>query len=231
MRVQDGAIRRTKNGGWLHKINGHAAVDYQPSVKKEYTRDWTKLLFRCASETPTTLLADYATRLGVTEEALASLGCCYCKEHNAWLYPMSDGDGNIIGARLRRDDGGKFAVEGSKQGIFLPVMELSDPLFACEGPTDCAAALSIGLSAVGRPSCTGGNEHIVKIVNRYGIKRAIIVADNDAPGLAGAKALARELRRIKTVRWCPPAKDLRAFVGEGGTKEYILCMIQSLRFQ
>jgi hypothetical protein len=68
---------------------------------------------------------------------------------------MCDGYGEVVGIRLRNERG-KFAVRGSRQGVFVAGVPAQKTLFVCEGPTDTAAAVDLGLFAVGRPNCCCG---------------------------------------------------------------------------
>jgi hypothetical protein len=54
-------------------------------------------------------------------------------------------------------------------------------------------------------------------INRLHIQRAILISDNDGPGIEGAKALASELQ-IPVAAILLPAKDLRQFLAYGGTR-------------
>jgi DNA primase len=130
---------------------------------------------------------------------------------------MRDGAGSIVGIRLRADDGRKWAVKGSHQGIFIPSVQAQPIVYVTEGPTDTAAALTIGLYAIGRPSCNSGGQELKTACKRLGIRKAVLVADNDEPGIKGASKIASELG-LPTCIYVPPAKDLREFVKLGGTK-------------
>jgi hypothetical protein len=82
----------------------------------------------------------------------------------------------------------------------------------CEGPTDAAAALALGYEPIGRPSCSGQEQHVVETCRRYGWQRVTLCAEADGPGIAGAKALARTLHAARiAVRMVAPRehKDLR----------------------
>src|SRR5439155_4372061 len=98
--------------------------------------------------------------------------------------------------RLRRPDGAKFAVRGSKDGLFLPATDSNDEsgaLLICEGPTDTAALLDMGYSnVIGRPSCTGGIKLLVAIV-RQRFRDVVVISDGDTPGRIGAHNLASVL--------------------------------------
>ena len=159
---------------------------------------------------------------------------------------MCDGHGNVVGIRLRRADGIKFAVRGSRQGIFLCTCERLAPaaaqtvanqanessqptvsgglssrtLFVCEGPTDTAAAVELGLFAVGRPNCCCGGADIKIYARRHQCHRVVIISDNDKPGLDGARKVGLEIKLPFAV-YVPPAKDLREFVRLGGTRAMI----------
>jgi hypothetical protein len=99
-------------------------------------------------------------------------------------------------------------------------------IYILEGCTDLAAALTLDLDAIGRPSCRGSVSHTQVTINRLHIQRAILITDNDRPGIEGAKALASELQ-IPVASMLLPAKDLRQFLSYGGTR----CLLDSLERQ
>ena len=90
-------------------------------------------------------------------------------------------------------------------------------IYLVEGVTDLAAALSLGLPAIGRPSCSGCITYVQIAINGLGVKRAIIVGDNDTPGIRGAKQLAEELQ-VPCCNLLLPCKDLREFRRLGGDR-------------
>jgi hypothetical protein len=132
---------------------------------------------------------------------------------------MCDGHGNAIGIRLRNEQG-KFAVRGSRQGLFLADVPAQRTLFVCEGPTDTAAALDLGLFAVGRPNCCCGGPELRIYARHHDCRGVVVIADNDKPGLDGARKVGGELR-LPFAIYVPPAKDLREFVRLGGTRTMI----------
>jgi hypothetical protein len=207
-----------KSGGWLHL---EKKPQFVPPPQKQQPVipeiNAAKLISEWAKETPAQWLESFAASLGVSAHSLAALNAAYAKQHRAWAFPMSNGHGQAVGIRLRSNDGRKWAVRGSKQGIFIPNIEPQRRLFVCEGPTDTAAALSMGLFAVGRPSCQGGNHDVLTLCVEKGIREVVIVSDNDEPGLNGARKLASELP-TKTITYTPPAKDLREFYRSGGAR-------------
>ena len=142
---------------------------------------------------------------------------------------MRDGYGNIVGIRLRNEHG-KFAVRGSRQGIFTADLPRQTTLFVCEGPTDTAAAVELGLFAVGRPNCCCGGPEIRSFARRHQCRRVVMVSDNDKPGLDGARKVGVEINLPFAV-YVPPAKDLREFVRLGGTRNMIESTLNSTIWQ
>jgi hypothetical protein len=111
-------------------------------------------------------------------------------------------------------------VRGSRQGIFTADVPRQTTLFVCEGPTDTAAAVELGLFAVGRPNCCCGGPEIRSFARRHQCRRVVMVSDNDKPGLDGARKVGVEINLPFAV-YVPPAKDLREFVRLGGTRAMI----------
>jgi hypothetical protein len=146
---------------------------------------------------------------------------------------MTDVGGRVLGIRLRLENGRKFAVTGGREGLFIPTGLPDSPttLFVAEGATDCAALLDLGLSAVGRSSCTGGTRLLVELVARRRPGRVVIVADADEPGQRGADALACVLcAYVRDVRIItPPAgvKDARAWKLDGATAADVLDAVEA----
>jgi hypothetical protein len=170
-------------------------------------------------------VAAFAAALGVSVAALVAVGAAWAPPHAAWAFPMCDGYGNVVGIRLRNERG-KFAVRGSRQGIFTTTDHgplTTGPqktLFVCEGPTDTAAAVELGLFAAGRPNCCCGGLEVRAYARRHKCANAVMVSDNDKPGLDGARKVGGELGLPYAV-YVPPAKDLREFVRLGGTRAMI----------
>lgn len=237
---EDGAVaicmrvaspRPARNGGWVHGI-GHARPVLvrparPPAVKPPLAMAAT-LLAAWTAETSLSALYDFAESLGVSASSLAALGTCRAAPHDAWAFPMRDGAGAIVGIRLRNDQGRKWAVPGSREGLFYPEAGFEDPvLVVCEGPTDTAAAWSIGLPAIGRPSCLGAVDPFKVFARRQRVRQLILIGDNDKPrkspdgrwwqpGLEGAMKLAQQCGLpFKLV--VPPVKDLREWVRAGLT--------------
>jgi hypothetical protein len=237
MRVESG--KAVRNGGWLHRIGS----DSMPARAWSARATWDA----ASSRRGEVALFDAGTyhaglrergdwrdvdglalSLGLCPYALATLHPAWDHWHDAWEFPMRDGSGKIVGIRLRANDGRKWAVKGSREGLFFdPALGRVAEVMLCEGPTDTAAAISLGFAAVGRPSCSGGVDLTRAFCFRHGVKRVIVMADHDAPhrrpdgsvwypGRDGAQRLVTALGLpFKMVM--PPAKDLRQWVSEGAT--------------
>jgi hypothetical protein len=168
-----------------------------------------------------------AFSLGLSERSLRRLNVGWHRSHRCYSFPMRDDQGRIVGIRLRRPNGAKFAVRGSQSALFM-LADLSSPLrlFISEGPTDCAALLDMGLTAVGRPSCSGGADMLTRLIHRLRPHDVVIVADADLPGRQGAASLAQDLilqvPLVKVIE--PPAsvKDIREWKRQGATAADVL---------
>lgn len=133
---------------------------------------------------------------------------------------MKDFREQHIGIRYRDTSGKKWAEKGSRQGLFVPFDDPQPDLYITEGPTDCAAMLSMGLFAIGKASAMQGPEEIVKFIQKNRIRRVIVIADNDTAGLNGAKKLI-DVCPVPCCELVLPAKDAREFYRNGGTRELI----------
>ncbi|KAA1258363.1 Zinc-binding domain of primase-helicase [Rubripirellula obstinata] len=164
-----------------------------------------------------------AKKLQVEPRTLVRLRVGYSEADQATTWPMVDSGGRCIGLRLRGHDGDKWSYRGGRGGLFVPdgIATKIPRLFICEGPSDAAAMLSIGLPAIGRPSCQGAMPATVNFVRRIGCHDVAIVADHDEAGRNGATRLARLLVTVaNTVRIITPGNpgdDARKFIAGGGT--------------
>ena len=171
-----------------------------------------------------------AMRLGVSADALDALGVGLLGSASTW--PMRDYLGRAIGVRLRSlNTGAKYAVKGSKNGLFLPSVDEQVLVLVCEGASDTAAALSLGFFAIGRPDCKGGRDLIRRWIERRSNRDAVLVADNDEPGQSGAHELAEAIaplvRSVCIIRAPLDSKDLREAVQRGATRADVLALIEA----
>ena len=185
-----------------------------------------------------------AKLLGLPTGPLEQLQVGWSPEHRATSWPMRDAAGAVIGVRLRcPSTAKKWAVKGSAAGLFYPVTlmntEHPERLMVCEGPTDTAAMLSVGLHAVGVPSAGGCCDLVTQLVRRLNAAEVVIVADADGPGLAGAERIAEALlivARVRIVSPCDGAKDARAWVCGGADRAVIesaadRCSVRSIAME
>lgn len=235
MRESSSRPHNLKSGevGYFHQLkDAHISSPHRKSKPDpEPAINVGKIMEQWRQETSSEWIDSFAKKISVQPNALRRLGCAWSEEHRAWGFPMSDGYGNLTGIRLRTMEGAKFAVRGSHTGIFLPGCESYKTALVCEGPTDTAAALTLGFYAIGRPSCSGGVPHIVTAFRRLGVTSAIIIADNDEAGVGnehrGAVSLQRHLK-IRSALIVLPAKDLREFISLSGTRDLLDTMIENL---
>lgn len=169
------------------------------------------------------LIDGFACELGVEGAALRALDVRYNPFDKCWSFPMRDADGKIVGLRYREFGGSrKWSARGSHDGLFFsPALLRSSlnthtsslrTLYIVEGASDTAAALSLGLMAVGRSSCSSGAALLKELLARLRPSSLAIIADNDAPGLAGARALSQELGSARILTPPEGCKDLRGHV-------------------
>lgn len=233
MRVKSPHPCGGKSGGWFHDADGSLPEIpvYAPLPTAPPDIDCAAYLNRW--ETPAGMIDEFAATLGLAPSSLRSLGARWAAEKNAWAFPMRDGDGRIVGIRLRgaKDAAArKWSIVGSRQGLFLPpVLDLTAPVptvYLCEGPTDTAALLGLGLNAMGRPNDRGGGEYICARLARFGVLCAVVVVlDRGESGIDGGNELAAmiQARRLAhSVRTLLPPegfKDARAWVRGGATAD------------
>lgn len=164
-----------------------------------------------------TVLRSFADSLAVTTESLKSLGIG--RDRDAWTFPERNADGEIVGIAKRPDRGKKHMVTGSKRGLTLawPLdgyagSSPNDPILIVEGATCAAAGLDLGFTTIGRPSATGGADHLRALLNG---QHVVVVGENDKAGRLGAEkvaqALAGDAASVRIIY--PPSddKDLRAW--------------------
>lgn len=216
MRVE--SAKQCANGGWLHRGPSDGQRIEHPSKPEHPKRIDFAYLTQAYRAALNGHLADHAVHLGVTVASLDRLEAGWDGE--ALCFPMRDAAKRIVGIRRRIVAGGKNSVSGGHEGCFVPIGLGPDPLYICEGPTDTAAMLSIGLTAIGRPNCTGGTIIVAALV---ALRHVVIVADSDTPGLRGASALAKKLtplcKSVDMIEPPDPYKDVRQWIQAGATKK------------
>jgi hypothetical protein len=240
------SVRQCGEAGWLHRLQDRPwypthrivrAVTRLPASSPGHDLERLAAQYQAAVDAGESF--QLARSLGLSVEALTALGIGWSSDHHAWSFPMSDARGHVLGIRLRRSNGFKFAVKGGREGLFIPrrvgqgrsgSVPGGTSLVICEGATDTAALLDMGLdSVVGRPSCTGGVRLLVELVRLQGRPAVIIISDNDDPGRRGAENLASVLAEYApSVRIVQPPhgiKDARAWKQAGANREELESVI------
>ena len=208
-RIAEGAVKRVGDAGYLHILIPGKMPD-----RTEYRRpkprpviDFTEQAHQAQSTITDEQVDRLAVSLGVTAKSLKRLSVGY--DGQAYTFPMRDEKRRIIGVRRRFEDGRKLSVKGSTNALFIPKgLSENGRLVICEGPTDCAAALDLGFNAIGRPNCDSKIEMTARFAEG---RKVTIVADNDTPGIKGARKLARKL-----IRHCP---EVKIIVPPAGVKD------------
>ena len=191
---------------------------------------FAELASRCRASISPSQLRLTAEMLGLPPEPLERLGVGRKPDSDATTWPMYDANGFVIGIRLRCPKSGKkWAVKGSRNGLFVPAYPKQEVagsrLFVCEGPTDTAAVISLGLAAVGVPSAGVGGDMLDQMIRSLDPSGIVIVADDDQAGSDGAKRLAIHLADCADVRIMNPPggiKDVRDWVVQGADRSTFL---------
>jgi 5S rRNA maturation endonuclease (ribonuclease M5) len=230
-RVEDGSKKYIDGSGYLHVLKPGVYKKQNPEWKQELPEHNTVLAQlakkQIAARTDDNLGA-VAADLKVSAPSLKRMFMGWSGTHNGATFPMFRHKRRVIGIRIRTMTGKKFAVKGSRQGLFLPDGwndNQKNGVLICEGPTDTAAALDLGFDAIGRPSCLGGTHLISEAVSG---RRVAIVADDDGPGMDGARKLQAHLEKLcpacKII--VPPCNDMREWVASGATKQDVVDVIR-----
>ena len=240
MRIE--SPKRLKNGGWLHLLTEPIPkVDLpakQEPVAPVDAEAIAKAMYR-HTEAPAARTR-LATSLGVSEGSLDRLRVGVGWDRNKrmsrfYSFPSRDEKARVVGIIRRYEDGAKYTYKGtSNRGCFYARdwAQADGPIFVVEGGSDTAKLYTLGLAAVGRPSCQGGAEIVSVLLKRQYQRACVVVAEADRkpckdqgcrgcrlcwPGLAGAKDCSQRLTELVgyPVPWIlpPGGKDVRAAHG------------------
>jgi len=235
-RIEQGSVKRCGDAGWLHLLKDrhdshkrHTIIS-RISIDFGNRKNFKKLAELYKQQLTKDRLFWLSKRLNLSAESLIKLNVGW--DGNAFTFPMSNVDGRVIGIRRRFPNGAKVSVKGSKTGLFIPTdLSHENVLLICEGPSDTAAALDLGFSAIGRPNCNSLIKMTASAVK--GHKDIVIVGDNDLAGKTGAERLAKYLAlRCSTVRIIYPSdriKDLRDWLRAGLTHDELLNIIDTTK--
>jgi len=174
-----------EKGGWFHfdkpldfdrvatATEPTVKVDASPIAKEYYEHEeasWVRL--------------ELAEQLNVTTESLELLrvgvGWDSHDGQRFASFPSRDASGKIVGITRRYRDGSKKTLRGTTNGLFYATNWEKTPgiVLLLEGASDTAAAMSLGICAIGRPSNIGGGAEIKQMLAGKN-RRAIILGEND----------------------------------------------------
>jgi hypothetical protein len=240
-RVSRGSIRENAGGQHLHQIgdprdNPRRVDSSQPpptlpvSAPTEPTgeRRSTKFRNRCVVSfiSGSEKRNELSLQLGVSVEAITRLRVGWNAFDCTWDFPERDADGQIIGINRRYRNGDKKRVKGGQAGLTYAKDWQMDPgpILLVEGGSDVAAALTMRICAIGRPSNNGGVALLADLLDQTDAGRQIVVIgerdekpDGRWPGKEGAIGTATKLAEIldRSISWSLPpdnAKDMRAWL-------------------
>ena len=231
VRVPEGSVKMAGQAGYLHILKPNSFKP-KPVVKKRPAIINWNTLQQCYMNTFKDLTISKVPFFS-SEMTLYNMETGWDGE--AYTFPVRNANDKIIGITRRWPDGTKGMVKGSQVGIYIPRLNWDnlETLFICEGASDTATALDMGLSAIGRVSCQTGRDYIIKFCVKKKPTQIVIVADNDKAGISGAKILGVDISHgyklfvvtcpiIKVIT--PPANlsDLREWRYYGLTPERLL---------
>ncbi len=247
MRVESGVAHG--EGGWIHRVGTDTITHTRarraavlPTARVEFAR----LVVEYKSRLTVRIMDRVAGELGLPGDALRRMEIGW--DGKNFTFPMLDGKCEYIGIRLRSQDGSKFAVRGSRNGLFIPddgvYPDSPDVLYIVEGPTDCAAMVAMGLAAIGLPMSGGGIKYLKEFIGGHR-RQVVIVADHDEakdrpdgtqwhPGIEGAERAAAAIRGVcagvKVV--VPPNwKDAREMYCAGAGADVIRALEANVAWQ
>jgi hypothetical protein len=240
------------DAGFLHRLTNDFHPSMVPTFQKPVSIDATGIARRYQDGMGEKEYTSLAEALGVSQESLMGLSVGKADQYleGTYSFPMRDASDNIIGVRLRNADGHKWAIYGSRSGLFYGSLEHGETIYVCEGPTDTAALMDMGLCGIGKPSCNGGNEILVEIIKKLRPPLVVVIADVDPksgkcdfceqqfcqhchPGQHGAATTAKAISAVGiSVKIIEPinAKDLRQWRRNGLTKAAFQAVVNNTFF-
>lgn len=232
-RIESPKLAGRAGAGWLHFLDEHAtsrswrqSQRSSPSVATSGL-DLQRLADECHAAMKPAAVMWLSDELGVEPNALRDLRTGWNASRKAWSFPMREPNGAVSGIRYRAANASKFSEKGGREGLFFVprYLESASTLCIVEGASDTASLLSLGITnCVGRSSCNGNSEQLVNLSHRLEVSHAVIIPDNDEPGIRGAEKLKALLgnsaellplpRSTKDVRECIQSDENAAWLSD-----------------
>ena len=194
-------------------------------VAKKTPEQWQQIAesHRCHLAGEIEQLAD---SLGVSVDSLHRIHTGFDSQRNQYTFPERNGRGEIVGIATRRHDNSKRTIPGSTRAVTVPDdwSQFDGPILLVEGASDTAAAITLGIAALGRPGARSGIDHLAGLLSDIPHDRPIIVIgerdqkpDGKWPGREGMIATGEQLTerlRRPILQWMPPesVKDIRSYL-------------------
>lgn len=206
-RSADGAVamcmriespREARGGGWIHRTSA-GPLRLPPVQATMPVADWSRkareMFEHQAARHARWQLAEH---LGVDAVALERLGVGVSPDGSFTSWPERDATGRTIGIVRRYPDGTKKHMSGGNAGLYIPRdwNSAAGPILLPEGGSDTAALLTMGLCAIGRPSCTGGVALLTELLKRHLERAVVVLGEND-----------RKPERLGMISQCAPDCD------------------------
>lgn len=188
--------------------------------------DWAELGGKYQANIRRATLKRLARDFGVSADSLARLGVGFDTGVDAFTFPMRNAIGEIVGLRYRprKDPHSKYAATGSRLGLFVPEGVTAGAVeVVAEGETDCAAALTVGLGAIGLPGAGQCLGELAALMGQSPVACPCIVGDQNDAGRASAERTAEALLAAgipcRVLIPPDPHADLRAWATGGKLTE------------
>ena len=219
--------RRVGDAGWYHPDGGgHEPTRVEPP--RDVPPDYGGMLraqrrYVAALSTDDERWRELVGDVGVDEPILRSLGVGWSAEAGAYSWPMRDGDGRIVGIRYRALNGRKWALPGSRGGLFIAENDPLGMIMMPEGPSDTAVLRELGFSVWGRPDSRSSHHwarHRLLKMRKVGmtIDELVVIGDDDSAGISGAETFASQIARAAPmgvrVLIPPRGMDIRQWVDD-----------------
>jgi len=177
--VGDGSFSQKKDRagvGFFHRHNFDGVTPPPQQQQNRPVQNWDKAMGMSATA-PRRHLRPLSRLLGSSVDELKDWGVGYltsrqlndmgtsCNSLGCWTFPMRDAQGKVVGLRLRNYDGFKYAVSGSRNGLFYHPQSLVKraSILIVDGASDSFVGWTKGLNIIGRPSSTTGNPEIMEM--------------------------------------------------------------------